>query len=241
MSEYVGEDTAQVSSETALAREFIASRLPANGLNISPYDAVVALRDDHLVRDGEHSDQKGRAETALAFGFGAEWEHESIPESNGNGNQRSCILGEFVSYSPNDTEGDIEVVEAVLDEASQARVAVNGAAMMVGRGLVEELSDLLEPSELGADIYNPYKPSTVMRLVQGLHRDPNPAPDDLVYKLYPMGHGPLIVTPDPERIVTIAERTAKKAKVIGRITADRIIRVKSFGINQPGETLTYEL
>lgn len=224
---------------------------------IEPGDGIVALADDGLRWSGIAG-----AKAALSLGFGEHWSEVSVPVSDDSDEEQ--LLDDFVHGSP---KLDLFAAEKLIEKMMAAQVIIHGVANPSGRGLASELQSLLAPTELGAEIVDPHEPSKIMRLIQNfrhelLYEIPDraierraqadkkdkmaPFPtrrtsDRDMYTFYPMGHGPLIISPEPQAVVFEAVALGHKAKEIGSIITSRALTIVSHGINKRGAILEYEI
>ncbi|MCK5594430.1 MAG: hypothetical protein KAI18_04250, partial [Candidatus Aenigmarchaeota archaeon] len=59
------------------------------------------------------------------------------------------------------------------------------------------------------------------------------------YRTWNMGQGMVVITPEPENAIKIAEELGIEAQIIGKVTEDRGIRIKSKGFFSEDEVLEY--
>ncbi|HVV66718.1 MAG TPA: AIR synthase-related protein [Candidatus Saccharimonadales bacterium] len=225
--------------------------------SIEAGDGIVALADDGLRWSGIPG-----ARAALSLGFGEHWQEVSVPVNDGSDEEQ--LLDDFVHGSPKLSP---IAAEKLVERMIASQVTVHGVANPSGTGLAGELQSLLAPTEFGADITDPHEPSRIMRLIQTFRRElvyeipdralerraqadkrdkkaplpTRPASDRDMYKFYPMGHGHLIISPEPEAVVAEAEALGQRAKHIGSITTHRVLTIVSRGMNQRDTILEYEL
>ena len=65
-----------------------------------------------------------------------------------------------------------------------------------------------------------------------------PVSDREAYRVWNMGHGMLVCTPQPDAVLAVAERHGITAQVVGRVAAQRGIRLRSRGFFNAGELLS---
>ncbi|MEA2003704.1 MAG: AIR synthase-related protein [archaeon] len=119
----------------------------------------------------------------------------------------------------------------------EPRVELHGVSHITGGGLPGKLGRVLKPSGLGADIDNPFTPGEAL-----LHcQEKGNIPDHEAYRAFNMGQGMVIITPDPEEAIKIAEEFGIGAQVIGKVTEEKGIRIKSKGFFSEGEELVYNI
>ena len=65
-----------------------------------------------------------------------------------------------------------------------------------------------------------------------------PVSDREAYRVWNMGHGMLVCTPQPDVVLSVAERHGIAAQVVGRISDKPGIRLRSQGCFNAGELLS---
>lgn len=115
------------------------------------------------------------------------------------------------------------------------KAVITGAAHITGGGIPEKLGRMLKPSGFGADISDPLMPCNMMHYLQ----HSGGVSDEEAYKTWNMGCGMIVATPDPDPVIEIAGRHGIKAQVIGVVSDNPGIRIKSMGHHQLGQTLTF--
>lgn len=216
---------------------------------MQPGDAIIALRDDGLRGSGIPE-----AELALSKGLGDHWQDVKVLIRDDSDDQQE--LGKFI-YQPPAFEAS--ATGDLLEDLLASQIAVHGLGNLRGGGLAYELRGILCSSGLGANITDPYEPSRVMRLIQTFHRElvgeaentdtqsgedtptERPATDWDMYFRYPMGQGPLIISPQPKEVISAVEKFGQQAKSIGHVTVEPTIHIRSRGMNQPDVILEYEV
>jgi len=152
----------------------------------------------------------------LEKAYGARWHRKKI---------KGKTLGEMVLipsriYTP-----------AVLDMLD----LVDGIVHITGGGIPSKLGRLLSAVRLGADIPELFAPPEIMLACQKL----GSVDDKEAYKVWNMGQGMLVITDNPENVISIAGRHKIRAKIAGEITGKRGIRIKSKGFYRKGKVLLY--
>jgi phosphoribosylformylglycinamidine cyclo-ligase len=122
------------------------------------------------------------------------------------------------------------------DTRVEAQAHIAGAAHITGGGIWSKFGELLEVSGFGADIDNPYTPPQVIKLVQRLGQ----IADHDAYASWNMGQGMIVVTSEPEKVISVASKNDIEAQEIGFITKQSGIRLRSTGAMTPGQMLTSE-
>ena len=110
-----------------------------------------------------------------------------------------------------------------LDRKPKAEV--HGVAHITGGGIPGKLGRVLKPSGLGAIIDNPCEPCDLMMYCQ----EKGMVSDEEAYKTWNMGQGMIIITPKPDKVIGISEKHQIMSKVIGKVTSEKGIRIKSRG------------
>ncbi len=107
----------------------------------------------------------------------------------------------------------------------QPEALVHGVAHITGGGLPGKLGRVLRPSGLGAEITDPFEPPKLMKHVQEI----GGIKDEEAYRTWCMGQGMVVITPQAEKVIEIARNHGIHAKVIGKITEqpDIIVKTKS--------------
>lgn len=77
------------------------------------------------------------------------------------------------------------------------------------------------PTDFGAELDNLFEPPEIMRYCQ------NKGNIDIkeAYSAWNMGNGMLVITPEPEKVIQIAKENNIEARIAGRITSDKQIRI----------------
>ncbi|MCH7568730.1 MAG: hypothetical protein IIA87_04890, partial [Nanoarchaeota archaeon] len=96
----------------------------------------------------------------------------------------------------------------------EPRAEVTGVAHITGGGLPGKLARVLKPSGLGANIYDPFVPPSLMKYLQGIGK----VSDEEAYRTWNMGQGMAIITPEPNGVIAVAQEHGIDAKVIGMVT-----------------------
>jgi len=120
----------------------------------------------------------------------------------------------------------------------QPKAEIHAMAHITGGGLPEKLSRALKPSQLGAELYNPFEPCYLMTYLQKIGK----ITDYNAYKAWNMGQGMVIITPEPENVIKIARKYDLNSQVIGNVVRDQKIIIKSKGaFAKQNEFLEYQL
>lgn len=191
-----------------------------DGSKVRTGDSIVGLREDGFRSNGLSLVRKTLTKT-----YGPKWHQQHI---------HGQALGELV-LQPSKIYTSV-LVDAVggYDLRQEPKAEIHGAAHITGGGIPGKLGRLLESSGLGADIDTPFLPSYLMNLVQNLAE----VPDEEIYRVFNMGQGMAIVTPEPEKVIRLAESRGVGAKIIGTVTQYPEINIRSVG-SEPGKKLHY--
>lgn len=117
----------------------------------------------------------------------------------------------------------------------EPRAIVHGIAHITGGGVSGKIGRILKATNYGATIDDPFEPGDIVQYVQKIGN----VSDAEAYKTWNMGQGMVIVSPDPENVMKVAQKHNIESKVIGEITQEPGIRVKSQGVMSNGEQLTF--
>ena len=63
--------------------------------------------------------------------------------------------------------------------------------------------------------------------------------DKEAYQTWNMGNGMLVITPEPEKVIQIAKENGVEAKIAGKITPDKQIKIRNKGKNRNEEFLVF--
>ena len=128
------------------------------------------------------------------------------------------------------------IIDAHGGMDNEKRAEIHGVAHITGGGIPGKLSRILKVSSLGAELDDLFEPPKVM-----LHcQDIGNINDREAYSTWNMGNGMLVITPEPERIIQIARENGVEAKIAGRITIDKQIKIKNKGNYRDEEILIFE-
>jgi phosphoribosylformylglycinamidine cyclo-ligase len=117
------------------------------------------------------------------------------------------------------------VVEMFGGFQDEPKSKINGVAHITGGGIPGKLGRVLKPSGLGATISEPYSPAELMLYCQ----DKGNVPDEEAYKTWNMGQGMIIITPEPDKVISIAKSHNLESKVIGQVESKSGIRILNSG------------
>ena len=127
------------------------------------------------------------------------------------------------------------VVEMIGGFEGVPKAEVHGVAHITGGGIPGKMERILKPSGLGAIIDDHFDTPKIMLYCQ----ETGNVSDKEAYKTWNMGQGMIIVTPTPDNVVQVAQKHMIEAKVIGRITDQSGIEIKSKGYYDPNKNLQF--
>ena len=117
------------------------------------------------------------------------------------------------------------VVDMLGGVHGEPRAVLHGVVHVTGGGLPGKLGRLLRRVALGADITNPLPPGPLLGYLQ----EHGGVSDHEAYRVWNMGQGMLLLTPQPEAVMAIAAQHGIAAQVIGEVTSQPGIRLRSRG------------
>jgi len=117
------------------------------------------------------------------------------------------------------------VVDMLGGLDGEPQVEIHGVVHVTGGGLPGKLGRLLRRVHLGADITDPLTPGPLLMYLQA-H---GPVRDHEAYRVWNMGQGLLLITPQPETAMAVARSHGLTAQVIGVMTSQPGLRLHSRG------------
>jgi phosphoribosylformylglycinamidine cyclo-ligase len=117
------------------------------------------------------------------------------------------------------------VVDMLGGVHGEPLAALHGVVHVTGGGIPGKLGRLLRRTGLGADITAPLAPGPLLHYLQ----EHGPVSDREAYRVWNMGQGMLLITPQPEAVMAVARHHGIAAQIVGEITAQRGIRLHSQG------------
>jgi phosphoribosylformylglycinamidine cyclo-ligase len=189
------------------------------GVEIQPGDSIVALRERGFRCNGWTLVRKIFKDL-----HGEEW--HTVPfESSTLGVQ---ALAPSVIYSR-------LVVDIHGGFASEGKAEIHGVVHVTGGGLPEKMVRVLRPSKLGARLDDLFSPPEIMQYAQrgGVVSDAD------AYGTWNMGQGMLIITPEPDVVITEAKKYSIDAKIAGEIISEPNVVITSKGSETPGSQFVY--
>lgn len=119
----------------------------------------------------------------------------------------------------------------------EKRVEITGAAHITGGGIPSKLGRILKNSQYGAVLDNLFEPTEIVKHIQKIG-----GVEDLeAYRAWCMGQGMLIISNDSEDIIKISKEHGIFAKVVGEITTNDRIIIKSKGVSSKDNYLEYQI
>lgn len=189
------------------------------GAKIRAGDAVVILQEDGFRTNG-----LTLVRAILAKRHGKDWHKARF----GKTTLGKAVLTPSRIYSR-------AVVEMYGGFEGRGKCTIHGVAHITGGGVPEKLSRVLRSSGLGARLDNLFDPPEIMRYCQETGR----VSDHDAYRVWNMGQGLAIVTPEPEKVVALARRFDMRAEIAGEITRDTKIQIESKGSEARGKKLAF--
>jgi phosphoribosylformylglycinamidine cyclo-ligase len=129
------------------------------------------------------------------------------------------------------------VVDMLGGVDGEPQAVLHGVVHVTGGGLPGKLGRLLRRVALGAEITDPWPPGPLLHYLQ----KHGPVNDQEAYRVWNMGQGMLLITPQPEAVIAVAQRHHILAQIVGEVTSQPGIRVWSRGYFSTGNApLVYE-
>lgn len=107
----------------------------------------------------------------------------------------------------------------------ESRVELHGVVHITGGGIPGKLGRLLRRVNLGAEMTDPFSPGPLLIYLQ----EHGPVSDHEAYRVWNMGQGMLLITPQPDAAIAVAQHHGIPARVIGEISSHPGIRIQSQG------------
>lgn len=183
-----------------------------------------------LVEPGFRSSGITDVRNALYENYGPEW-HEQIEQSLSN-----ITLGQLVQTPSTIYAKLMRELQGGFDIHKEPKAEVTGVAHVTGGGQPSKLGRMLKrTNDLGIVIDNPITPPDMMLHVQRL-RGFN---DRKAYGKWHMGPGMVVVTTEPEKVISEAESHNVGAQVIGYVDDKPGIRIRNEGAVKDEEWLEF--
>lgn len=195
-----------------------------DGSKVRPGMAIVGLREPGLRSNGIT-----KVRDTFKEEHGNRWYNRKFETNEGVTTLGEAVLQGSVIYSP-------VLVDATggYNLRVSGRANVEGAAHITGGG-VKKLAEMLAVSGYGADIEDPYEPPEIMKEVLRVSK----TPDRVGYSTLHMGSGMIVVTSQPEQFIEVAGNNDVEAKIIGMVTKEPGVVVRSAGVTAPGRKLKF--
>jgi phosphoribosylformylglycinamidine cyclo-ligase len=186
------------------------------GHQIQPEDTLVGL-SEHGFRSNGITDVR----RAMLEAYGDNW-HNIVDLSLSD-----VALGKLVQAPSIIYTGFVSELTGGYDITNEPLAKVTGVAHITGGGQPSKLGRMLEPTGLGVEIANPIAPPDIMLRMQEIRK----LEDKKAYRKWHMGPGMIIATPEPERVLEVAENRGVRAQEIGTVTETPGIRIRNRGIH----------
>ncbi|MBI2047100.1 hypothetical protein HYT26_02985 [Candidatus Pacearchaeota archaeon] len=181
------------------------------GYEIKEDDKLVGLREN-----GFRSNGLSLVRRIMKATHGEEWHKETY-----NGKS----LAELALHPSRIYSGAVVDMFGGFDGEPKSKI--HGVVHITGGGIPGKLGRVLKPSKLGAIIDNPFEPCDLMKDCQ----EKGNVADVEAYKTWNMGQGMIIITPNPDEVISVAEQHGIESRVIGEVTKEPTIRIRNKGIN----------
>lgn len=194
------------------------------GDQILPGDTLVGLAEHGFRSNGITDVRK-----AMLEHYGDDWHNKVVRELG------DVSLGQLVQRPSIIYSGFVSELTGGHDIKKEPLAQVTGVAHITGGGQPSKLGRMLEPSGLGAEIADPIAPPEIMLKMQELRG----FDDKTAYGKWHMGPGMVIATPEPEKVLGVAETQGVVAKEIGQITKKPDFRIRNRGVRQDSSWLYF--
>src|SRR3989338_7252006 len=182
-----------------------------DGTKLQPGDFLVGLAESGMRVNG-----MSLFYAAMQKAHGDEWHNFTL----GN-----TTLGQLASKPS--TVYTRALVDMFGGYDAEPKARITGIAHITGGGAPEKVARMLESTNLGAVLDQPLDPPEIMLHAQ----ETGDISDEEPYSTWNMGHGMIIATPQPDSVMSVAERHNLKAGIIGKLRSQKGISIKNKGIN----------
>ena len=117
------------------------------------------------------------------------------------------------------------IVEMTGGFYGTSKAKIHGIAHITGGGLYGKVKRMLKTCGLSAEINEPFEPPAIMKQIQRIGK----VNDKEAYRTWNMGHGIVIITPEPSKVMKIALKHGHNFKIIGRIIKDDTFYIRNLG------------
>jgi len=181
------------------------------GKEIQVNDSIVVLEEK-----GFRSNGLSLARKVFQEKYGDDWHNKEFEgEKLGN-----LVLTPSTIYSK-------AVIHLHGGFKSKGTCKIHGIAHITGGGIPGKLGRVLKPSGYGAELNNLFEPCKAMKHCQEIGN----IEDKETYKTWNMGQGLIIITPEPEKVIKELTNFNINAKIAGKITKEKKIKIKSKSIS----------
>ena len=187
------------------------------GIEIKTGDQVIGLREEGIRSNGLSLVRK-----ILEHAHGPNWHEDNL-------NNRS--LAE-IALEPSKIYSKT-IVDMFGGVTGKPQAQVHGVAHITGGGVPGKLGRILRASGLGADLTDLFEPPEIVKYCQehGNVSDPE------AYRTWNMGQGMMVITPEPGGVLNVAKNHGIVAKVVGKISEKKGIRITNKGFFAEKEPL----
>ncbi|HET7059863.1 MAG TPA: AIR synthase-related protein [Candidatus Saccharimonadales bacterium] len=185
-----------------------------DGTEIQPDDALVGFVEKGLRSNG-YTDLRIGLETE----YGPRWHEKHVAKLG------KLSLGELALQPSTIYCCVINELIGGRDPEKEPRAEVHGVAHITGGGQPSKLGRMLEPSGYGATIDNPLEPPEIMLEVQRIRG----FSDGTAYGKWHMGPGMVVATPEPSKVIAVAEEHGIDAQEMGLVTKRPGIHIENKG------------
>lgn len=182
------------------------------GHQVRPGDRLVGFKE-HGFRSNGITDVR----MAMLGRHGPDWHNTVVPGLGG------LSLGRLVQRPSTIYSRVVTDLTGGYDIQRDPKGKVTGVAHITGGGQPIKLGRMLEPSGLGVLIDDPIDPPEIMLHVQELRN----FDDEKAYGKWHMGPGMVVASPEPEKVLEVAQAHGIDAQVIGRVTEESGIVIKN--------------
>ncbi len=185
------------------------------GSEIKEGDAVVALKEA-----GFRSNGLSLARKVFKQAYGEDWH---LTDFNGNSLGKLALTPSKIYCNA--------IVDMHGGISKEAKAKLHGVVHVTGGGIPGKLGRILKPSGLGADLGDLFEPAPIMLHCQKLGN----IKDAEAYRTWNMGNGMLVITPEPEKVLKLAQEHGIEARCAGKITKRTGILIKNKGVGSSKE------
>jgi phosphoribosylformylglycinamidine cyclo-ligase len=198
----------------ATAVSYVHDDREIDGTAIQQGDALVGFQETGFRSNGITDVRK-----AFVNKWGEHWHKETLPTLGGIAIDRLALAPSQI-YTP-----AIVDLTGGYDMSREPQARVHGVAHITGGGQPSKLGRMLQPSGLGAHIEDPIKPADIISYAQ----DMLGWSDEKAQQKWNGGSGMIVATPDPEKVIAVAERRGIVAKHIGEVVNSSTIVIANRG------------